>query len=214
MTIAEPLKWALATRHPWLSPRLSTPGSPIQDRGDHNTRYVVTSHIGEMMSITVYSQAGIENCHRRNCNPSLRERWLEKLSGLLGFVKFCRFCSCFPETDDECGKLKLMKGLSTCWQLCSHLAPRRNRFRRQTLCENQGKVRRQKKEPILWQISTFWWIRPGGDFQGEDLKLETSDKWRLAKRELICFLPDSLDNDIGINYEDEDGVESPGKLNQ
>ena len=38
--------------------------------------------------------------------------------------------------------------------------------------------------------------------------METSDKWRLAKRELICFLPDSLDNDIGINYEDEDGVES------
>ena len=160
------------------------------------------------MSITVYSKAGKENCHRRNCNPSLRERWLEKLSGLLGFVKFCRFCSCFPETDDECGKLKLMKGLSTCWQLCSHLAPPRNRFRRQTLCENQGKVRQQRKEPILWQISTFWWIRPGGDFQGEDLKLETSDKWRLAKRELICFLPDSLDNDIGINYEDEDGVES------
>ena len=54
----------------------------------------------------------------------------------------------------------------------------------------------------------------GGDFQGEDLKLETSDKWRLAKRELICFLPDSLDNDIGINYEDEDGVESAGKLTQ
>ena len=155
VTIAKPLKWALATRHPWLSPRLSTPGSPIQDRADHNTRYVVTSHDGEMMSITVYSQAGIENCHRRNCNPSIRERWLEKLSGLLGFVKFCRFCSCFPETDDECGKLKLMKGLSTCWQLCSHLAPPRNRFRRQTLCENQGKVRRQKKEPILWQISTF-----------------------------------------------------------
>ena len=46
------------------------------------------------------------------------------------------------------------------------------------------------------------------------MKLETSDKWRLAKRELICFLPDSLDNDIGINYEDEDGVESPGKLTQ
>ena len=104
--------------------------------------------------------------------------------------------------------------LSTCWQLCSHLAPPRNRFRRQTLCENQGKVRQQRKEPILWQISTFWWIRPGGDFQGEDLKLETSDKWRLAKRELICFLPDSLDNDIGINYEDEDGVESAGKLTQ
>ena len=62
-----------------------------------------------MMSITVYLQAGKENCHRRNCNPSIRERLLEKLSGLLGFVKFCRFCSCFPETDDECGKLKLMK---------------------------------------------------------------------------------------------------------
>ena len=110
VTIAKPLKWALASRHPWLSPRLSTPGSHIQDRGDHNTRYVVTSHIGEMMSITVYSQLSRQrNCHRPNCNPSLRERWLEKLSGLLGFVKFCRFCSCFPETDDECRKLKLMK---------------------------------------------------------------------------------------------------------
>ena len=47
VTIAKPLKWALARRHPWLSPRLSTPGSPIQDRGDHNTRLVVTSHRGD-----------------------------------------------------------------------------------------------------------------------------------------------------------------------
>ena len=77
-----------------------------------------------------------------------------------------------------------------------------------------GKSQAAEKKQFSDRFRLFWWIRPGGDFQGEDLKLETTDKWRLAKRELICFLPDSLDNDIGINYEDEDGVESAGKLTQ
>ena len=30
----------------------------------------------------------------------------------------------------------------------------------------------------------------------------------MTKWKLICFLPDSLDNDIDINYEDEDGTEN------
>ena len=83
------------------------------------------------------------------------------------------------------------------------------------LCaRTREKLGGRKKSQFSDRFRLLWWIRPGGDFQGEDLKLETSDKWRLAKRELICFLPDSLDNDIGINYEDEDGVESAGKLTQ